>query len=161
MVLPSHWTSVHNNMQKTLQVLCGIRIGVAAKLLKERKSRWGRKEWEADHIPRCALPAEHCVGVRSCAWWVWSTCIVSRSERWTHGNRTAWSVLLLVLLFIRQETHDQRATAWVTLSPFYKRTTHTHSREHRRNSHSHLEVLCLGVQCTIELCSFPAVETRS
>lgn len=63
MVLPSHWTSVHNNMQKTLQVLCGIRIGVAAKLLKERKSRWGRRESEADHIPRYALPAEHCGGL--------------------------------------------------------------------------------------------------
>ncbi len=63
MVLPSHWTSVHNNMQKTLPVLCGIRIGVAAKLLKGRESRRGRKKSEMDHIPQCALPAEHCGGL--------------------------------------------------------------------------------------------------
>lgn len=63
MVLPSHWTSAHNNMQKTLPVLCGIRFGVAAKLLKGRKSRRWRKESETDHTPRCALPAEHCGGL--------------------------------------------------------------------------------------------------
>lgn len=63
MVLPSHWTSVHNNMQKTLQVLCGIRTGVAAKLRTGWNSRRGRKESETDHIPRCTLPAEHCGGL--------------------------------------------------------------------------------------------------
>lgn len=39
MVLPSRWTSAHNNMQKTLQVLCGIRIGVVARQIKKEEEQ--------------------------------------------------------------------------------------------------------------------------
>lgn len=49
-----------------------------------------------------------------------------------HIKAAQWSVLLLVLVFIRQETNNQRAKAGVTLSPPYKRTTHTLSNTHAR-----------------------------
>lgn len=54
-VLPSHLSSVHNNMQKTLQFSCGISVTVTAELLKQKKKEEEEeRKWKvgSGYIPK-------------------------------------------------------------------------------------------------------------